>query len=119
MRSASGRSSRSTLMATKCRFISAAMASSSKDSRSITWHQWQGEEPMGRKIGFASPRALFNAPPPPGIPIHGVVGVLQEIGALFVDQPVGMHVSIHAPLGTTWEGVRRQPPAGQYFYHSP
>ena len=41
--SRSGRSSRSTLMLTKCWFISSAMASFSKDSRSITWHQWQAE----------------------------------------------------------------------------
>ena len=39
--STSGRSSRSTLMQTKCAFISLATASSSKLSCSITWHQWQ------------------------------------------------------------------------------
>ena len=41
--STSGRSSRSTLIATKCSFISFAISLSSKDSRSITWHQWQAE----------------------------------------------------------------------------
>ena len=41
--STSGRSSRSTLMHTKRSFISAATSGSSKDSRSITWHQWQAE----------------------------------------------------------------------------
>ena len=41
--SRSGRSSRSTLMFTKCSFITAATASFSNDSRSITWHQWQAE----------------------------------------------------------------------------
>ncbi len=30
-------------MHTKCSFMYAAVASSSKDSRSITWHQWQAE----------------------------------------------------------------------------
>jgi hypothetical protein len=38
--SRSGRSSRSTLTQTKCSFINAAVASSSKDSCSMTWHQW-------------------------------------------------------------------------------
>ena len=42
-RSTSGRSSRSTLIATKCRFSNAATPASSNDSRSITWHQWQVE----------------------------------------------------------------------------
>ena len=41
--STSGRSSRSTLTQTKLSFISAAVRGSSKDSRSITWHQWQAE----------------------------------------------------------------------------
>ena len=39
--SRSGRSSLSTLTFTKCSFISAAVSASSKDSCSITWHQWQ------------------------------------------------------------------------------
>ena len=41
--STSGRSSRSTLMHTKRSFISAAISGSSKDSCSITWHQWHAE----------------------------------------------------------------------------
>ena len=43
MASMSGRSSRSTLMLTKLRFMRRAMAGFSKDSRSMTWHQWQAE----------------------------------------------------------------------------
>ena len=43
MESMSGRSSRSTLTGTKSLFILAAMPSSSNDSRSMTWHQWQAE----------------------------------------------------------------------------
>jgi hypothetical protein len=39
--STSGRSSRSTLTQTNPAFISAAVASSSKDSWAMTWHQWQ------------------------------------------------------------------------------
>jgi len=41
--STSGRSSRSTFTHTKHSFISRAVAGSSNDSRSITWHQWQVE----------------------------------------------------------------------------
>ena len=33
----------STLMLMKCVFMSAATSSLSKDSRSITWHQWHVE----------------------------------------------------------------------------
>ena len=39
VQSMTGRSSRSTLMFTNRRFMSPAMSSFSKDSRSITWHQ--------------------------------------------------------------------------------
>ena len=41
--SMSGRSSRSTLTHTNRSFMSAAMSTSSNDSCSITWHQWQAE----------------------------------------------------------------------------
>ena len=41
--STSGRSSRSTFTLRKWSFRNLAMASSSKDSCSITWHQWQAE----------------------------------------------------------------------------
>lgn len=41
--STSGRSSRSTLTATKPALTSAPTVSSSNDSWAITWHQWQAE----------------------------------------------------------------------------
>ncbi len=41
--STSGRSSRSTLTLTKSSFMTAAAASSSKDSWAMTWHQWHAE----------------------------------------------------------------------------
>ena len=46
---------------------------------------------MERKIGLSSWRAFSNASGAPRIPIHRVVGVLQQIRALFVDQAVGVH----------------------------
>ena len=39
--SMSGRSSRSTLIEIKRSFIFRAVSSTSNDSRSMTWHQWQ------------------------------------------------------------------------------
>jgi hypothetical protein len=38
--STSGRSSRSTFTHTNASFMSRAVSGSSKDSRSMTWHQW-------------------------------------------------------------------------------
>src|SRR5450432_3955357 len=54
MVSRSGRSSRSTLIGTKCVFINVAISSFSKDSRSITWHQWQAEYPILLSIGYSA-----------------------------------------------------------------
>lgn len=41
--STSGRSSRSTLMHTKCSFMMSPISLLLKDSSSMTWHQWQVE----------------------------------------------------------------------------
>ena len=64
--SRSGRSSRSTLMLTKPSFIRAAMVSFSKDSRSMTWHQWQAEYPMLSRMGLSSALARARASSPHG-----------------------------------------------------
>ena len=40
------------------------MSGFSNDSCSITWHQWQVEYPIERKIGLFSSRALANASSP-------------------------------------------------------
>src|ERR1700730_9152536 len=47
----SGRSSRSTLIATTLPFTIAAVASSSNDSCAITWHQWQAAYPTDSSTG--------------------------------------------------------------------
>ena len=52
--------------------------------------------PRRRKTGLSSRRAFFKCFCPPGTPVHGVVGVLQQGGALFVDEPVG--VFVHGPF---------------------
>src|SRR4051812_46500088 len=59
-----GRSSRSTLIATKFSLSTRAIASFSKLSCSITWHQWQAEYPIDRKIGRFSRRARSIASSP-------------------------------------------------------
>src|SRR5215469_7534023 len=59
--STSGRSSRSTLIATRCSFISAAVAGSSNDSCAITWHQWHAEYPTESSTGTSRCRACSNA----------------------------------------------------------
>src|ERR1700704_3751660 len=38
-----------------------AISPLSKDSRSMTWHQWQVEYPTERKMGLSSRRAFSNA----------------------------------------------------------
>src|SRR6202142_1164663 len=40
------------------------MSSFSKDSRSMTWHQWQVGEPMERKMGLSPSRAFWKASSP-------------------------------------------------------
>ena len=52
--------------------VTAATASFSKDSRSITWHQWQAEYPIERKIGLSSRRAAANASSPHGYQSTGL-----------------------------------------------
>src|SRR5918996_2383436 len=68
----SGLSSRSTFTFTKCSFIMRAVSSSSKDSRSITWHQWHALYPTESRTGLSSSRALFNASSPQGYQSTGL-----------------------------------------------
>ena len=44
-------------MLTKCSLRVAATSSSSNTSAAMTWHQWQDEYPMDRKIGRSWARA--------------------------------------------------------------
>ena len=71
--SMSGRSSRSTLMFTKPSFIASAVAASSNDSLSITWHQWQAEYPIERRTGTSRRRASSKASGPQGYQSTGLV----------------------------------------------
>jgi len=53
-------------METKWAFRKAAVSRSSKDSWAMTWHQWQAEYPMERKMGRSSDRARAAASSPQG-----------------------------------------------------
>src|ERR1700733_13190889 len=57
----SGRSSRSTLIATTLLLTTAATAGSSNDSCAITWHQWHAAYPTDRNTGTSRRRASSNA----------------------------------------------------------
>src|ERR1700727_1099628 len=57
----SGRSSRSTLMATTLSFTTLAVAASSNDSCAITWLQWQAAYPTESSTGTSRRRASANA----------------------------------------------------------
>ena len=63
--------------------MSSAVPSSSNDSRSMTWHQWQAEYPMERRMGRSSLSAAGERFVAPCIPVHRVCGVLEQIGAGF------------------------------------
>jgi len=78
--SRSGRSSRSTLMGTKFAFRNAAISSFSNDSRSMTWHQWQVEYPMERKIGLFSRFAVANASLSQGFQSTGLWACCRRYG---------------------------------------
>ena len=49
-----------------------AISSFSKDSRSITWHQWHAEYPMLRNIGLSDSFASANAASPHGYQSTGL-----------------------------------------------
>ena len=80
-----------------------ATCSSSKLSRSITWHTVAGAVPM--LPGWACP-PLWRAQSLrlPGVPVDQVVGVLQEIGAGFVLESVHQWVVVCSSWFVAWYG---------------
>src|SRR6266705_467150 len=80
MLSISGRSSRSTLMETKCLFMRAAVSSFSKDSRSMTWHQWQAEYPTLSRMGLSSCCAFCRASSPQEYQYKGLCACCNKYG---------------------------------------
>ena len=59
----------------------------------MTWHQWHAEYPTDRRIGLSCGARFGQGGLVPGMPVHRVRGVLQEVGTGFVGEPV------HAPGG--------------------
>src|SRR3954463_4874385 len=84
----SGRSSRSTLMLTNSSFITAAVASSSKLSCAMTWHQWQEAEATDSTISLLAVFAFGQSRRPPGPPVNRIVLMLQEIRAGLLGETV-------------------------------
>lgn len=80
IRSTSGRSSLSTLMLTKCSFIILAISWFSKDSCSITWHQWQVEYPTDKNISLSSLLAFSKASSPQGYHLTGFDACCSKYG---------------------------------------
>src|SRR4051794_27277815 len=60
--------------------MSRAVSSSSKDSCSITWHQWQAGEPTESKIGRCSRRARSSASSPHGYHSTGFPACWRRYG---------------------------------------
>ena len=52
--------------------MTAATSASSKLSWAITWHQWQAEYPIDRRIGTSRSRAAANASSPHGYQSTGL-----------------------------------------------
>src|SRR5438094_409477 len=89
----SGRSSRSTLMLMKFSFINAAVASSSKDSCAITWHQWQAAYPTLSRIGLSSRRAWPSASSPQGCQSTGLFACCSKYGLVSPARRLAMRES--------------------------
>src|SRR6266571_2795922 len=85
-------------MLTKCSFISCAVASSSKDSRSMTWHQWHALYPIESRTGLSSVRARSNASSPHGYQSTGFPACWRRYGLVsctrrFISRPHELGVS--------------------------
>ena len=74
----SGRSSRSTLMQTKCLLRIAATSSFSNDSCSMTWHV-AGRVADGQEDRLVLLFGAVEGFGPPGVPVDRVVRVLEEV----------------------------------------
>src|ERR1700722_18004737 len=80
MRSTSGRSSRSSLIAMNSRLRISAIRSFSNDSWAITWHQWQVEYPIERKMGLSWSRAAVKAGSPQDSQFTGLCACCLRYG---------------------------------------
>src|SRR6188768_4170287 len=60
--------------------MTAATSGFSKDSWAMTWHQWQVEYPIERKIGLFSSRAFANASSPHGSHSTGLSACWRRYG---------------------------------------
>jgi hypothetical protein len=80
----------------------------------MTWHQWQVEYPMLRKIGLLSARRARKGLIPPGVPVHRIIFMLEKIRRFLAREPVGNGCAKQFPvlLATMpfdWIPCREQP----------
>src|ERR1700761_6156622 len=97
-----------------------AVAASSYDSRSITWHQWHHTAPISSRMGLSSPAARANASTPHSCQATGwcmaerkyedAASASEFVESVIYDQ------SIHSAAGALSSRGRpicAQPPPGQ------
>jgi hypothetical protein len=48
----------------------------------------------GQKYGLIFLLRLLKRLISPGIPIHGIIGMLQQIGAFLMDEPIGLSLCV-------------------------
>src|SRR3984957_13323264 len=116
--SMSGRSSRSTLIATTLSLTTAATDGSSNDSCAITWHQWQAAYPTESSTGTSRRRASANASSDHGHQSTGLSACCSRYGLVAVFSrfinlilyPERSRLAPRAPLlGAPWSALRSEP----------
>ena len=76
------------------------MASSSNDSRSMTWHQWHAAYPIDRKIGRSSSLARASASGPHGNQSTGLFACWSRYGLVSPASRLGIVAMVRRwPLG--------------------
>src|SRR5882762_4132798 len=90
----SGRSSRSTLIATNSALICAAVSAFSNDSCAITWHQWQAAYPTDSSTGTLRSRASANASGHHGHQLIGLSACCSRYGLVEFASLFGMALSL-------------------------
>ena len=71
--------------------MSAAVSSSSNDSCSMTWHQWQAAYPTESRTGLSSVARPLERLVAPGVPVDRVVRVLEQVRACLLSEAIHAH----------------------------
>src|SRR4051794_27773863 len=81
----------------KCSFRTRAVSSSSNDSRSITWHQWQAAYPIESMIGRSASRARASASSPHGYQSTGLSLCCSRYGDVSSARRFGIPLKLPSP----------------------